>query len=1285
MSSKSFKVIINLAHLASDPETGRSGDVYYNTTSNYPKYFNGTVWTTFGSGGTAGVTTFNTRSGDITLTDSDVNTALGYTAASSSDISSAINALTTSDIEEGTNLYYTNERAQDAIGNNLGTGLQYNDSTGAISIKPRAYSGIGTNGDGEFFVDGYYVTYNEGAQTLKDKTIDAQYNTITVTSSNVSDFAEAAQDAVGNSVGTGLTYTDSTGAISVDTTTIQARVSGVSDTEIGYLDGVTSGIQSQINSKAPINSPTFTGTVVLPNSTVTNAMLAGSIDNNKLSHSSITINGYEIALGGTASYSTDNIDQGTTNLYFSNELAQDAIGNNLGTGLSYNDTTGAISVNTSVVQARVSGVSDTEIGYLDGVTSGIQSQIDSKAPIASASLTGTTQVENLEISGALTFVGTATQIDQTNLAVTDSLIYLADEQFASDVLDIGIYGAYGEAGGDSENHLHTGLFRDATDKKWKLISGGSEPTDSIIDLTGVAYDTLVVDSVEGNLIGTADKADKSLINYDDTTSHYFPILWADNSTVNKGPGYYTLYQTVDQLAWNPDTQVLSAPNISGNLTGNVTGNAGTVTNGIYTTTTSLPNVTSVNSTSIPASKTLLVSTDIGSSVQAWDGDLDAIAAISGASGLLKKTAANTWSLDTNTYLTTSSASSTYLTISNAATTYVSLAGSYSNPTWITGLAWSKISSTPTTLSGYGITDALSSSTAASTYLTQSSASSTYLTQSSASSTYQPLDSDLTAIAGLATGTGLLKNTAGTWSLDTNSYLTTSSASSTYLTQSNAASTYLPLTGGTISSDLTITGNLTINGTTTTINSTTISVDDKNIELGSVTSPTDTTADGGGITLKGTTDKTINWINSTGRWTSNVGFEASSFVKTGGSSSQFLKADGSTDSSTYLTSSTGVTTVNGNSGAISNIAVTNADNSFSSPQTISPSSTSASPLSIVSASGNGSNIISLSRTGGNSLVVDNTARLVASAGGTFGSSTAGSARLNVYTGSSTTLGLVVATSAGANQFADLQQWQNSAGTSLAGVNPAGQIYSGSTISKLSTNTIALTSAAYTSSSIAVFTYNLTSQVIAIGQKITIAGVTGGTYNGSWTVIGFGGTSGAFTFTVAGSGFTNVSGSGGTAQISPTASFVSNTTATTALVIQAAASQTVNLLEVQNSSGSNLLSVNSTGALIGTLGASSTTTLSSNSTTAIDTVALSNFTTIKYVVSIKQGTKIRSSEVLVQTDGTSVNYVEYGTMTIGSALSGFAIAAAVSSTNMVLNITITDAASTNATIKLNKVVM
>ena len=87
--------------------------------------------------------------------------------------------------------------------------------------------------------------------------------------------------------------------------------------------------------------------------------------------------------------------------------------------------------------------------------------------------------------------------------------------------------------------------------------------------------------------------------------------------------------------------------------------------------------------------------------------------------------------------------------------------------------------------------------------------------------------------------------------------------------SNISLGTIALTGGmTVGAGLTIAGDLTVNGTTTTINSTTISVDDKNIELGSTASPTDASADGGGITLKGTSDHTFNWIDATDAWTSS---------------------------------------------------------------------------------------------------------------------------------------------------------------------------------------------------------------------------------------------------------------------------------------------------------------------------------------------------------------------------------------------------------------------------------
>lgn len=71
-----------------------------------------------------------------------------------------------------------------------------------------------------------------------------------------------------------------------------------------------------------------------------------------------------------------------------------------------------------------------------------------------------------------------------------------------------------------------------------------------------------------------------------------------------------------------------------------------------------------------------------------------------------------------------------------------------------------------------------------------------------------------------------------------------------------------------SSDLTVGGNLIVNGTTTTINAATLDVADKNISLGKVGTPSDATATGGGITLLGTTNKTLIWNNSTNGWESN---------------------------------------------------------------------------------------------------------------------------------------------------------------------------------------------------------------------------------------------------------------------------------------------------------------------------------------------------------------------------------------------------------------------------------
>ena len=108
---------------------------------------------------------------------------------------------------------------------------------------------------------------------------------------------------------------------------------------------------------------------------------------------------------------------------------------------------------------------------------------------------------------------------------------------------------------------------------------------------------------------------------------------------------------------------------------------------------------------------------------------------------------------------------------------------------------------------------------------------------------------------------------------------------------------------TFSNNLTVTGDLTVQGTTTTIDSTTIDVADKNITLGNVTTPTDTTADNGGITLKGATDKTFEWRNATDSWTSSehINLVTGRVLKIGGVNTLTATGLGSAVVSSSLTS------------------------------------------------------------------------------------------------------------------------------------------------------------------------------------------------------------------------------------------------------------------------------------------------------------------------------------------------------------------------------------------------
>jgi hypothetical protein len=239
--------------------------------------------------------------------------------------------------------------------------------------------------------------------------------------------------------------------------------------------------------------------------------------------------------------------------------------------------------------------------------------------------------------------------------------------------------------------------------------------------------------------------------------------------------------------------------------------------------------------------------------QPYDADLTAIAALTGVNGFLKTNGSGTWTVDTTTYLTATTGVTTVNGVSGAIT---------------------NVAKTTDKLSVFAATTS----------------------------------AELAGVISDETGSGAL--VFGTSPAITTS-LTTASASfdlvNTAATTVNFAGAATNVNIGNASGTVTIAGNLTVNGTTTTINSTVVSVDDINVILGDIASPTDSTANGGGLTLKGLTDKTWNWVSSTAAWTSSehIDLASTKVIKIAGT--QVLSATqytGNSNTATYASNVSG---------------------------------------------------------------------------------------------------------------------------------------------------------------------------------------------------------------------------------------------------------------------------------------------------------------------------------------------------------------------------------------------
>lgn len=342
-----------------------------------------------------------------------------------------------------------------------------------------------------------------------------------------------------------------------------------------------------------------------------------------------------------------------------------ADGLDVGVSLSFSTTTSDADPGSGIIRfnnGSIGSVTQLYIDNLDGGGASISALIDTFDDSTTSSNRGTIYFRNANNGGAITFKVTGSVVDGTGYRKVPVSYLSGALPSNNDVLlmTFARSGDVGAAGSGSGDMVKTTYDTDddgvvdqaeyALTAPWSGISGkpttlsGYGITDaassthnhtsaSITDFQEAAQDSAAA-------MFAAGTHTRISFSYDDASGAFnatVPVAaWADISGKPTTIGDYGITDAYTDT--EVDTLLGGYQPLDGDLSA-IAALAGTI---------GFLKKTAANTWALDTS-TYLTSLGIGSLTQAWDADLDAIAALGGTSGILTKTAANTWALDTTAY------------------------------------------------------------------------------------------------------------------------------------------------------------------------------------------------------------------------------------------------------------------------------------------------------------------------------------------------------------------------------------------------------------------------------------------------------------------------------------------------------------------------------------------------------------------------------------------------------------------------------------------------------------